>query len=178
MTWIFATSFTAESKPLLPNALGLLSGRLLQDIDRARCKRVVDLEQFAAIGRGRHDQDRRRPMGHDVFGRGKPFITGIIMSMVMMSGRYCWQSSMARLPSSASPTSSMSGSAARRMRQSLAHRQGIIDDEDANFAHASRHQRFDHRQKIGLIELALDDVALRADVTAALAVFRLRTRRD
>lgn len=42
-----------------------------------------------------------------------PVIIGIIMSIVTMSGRTFWQISIARLPSSAAPTSSICGSPAR-----------------------------------------------------------------
>jgi hypothetical protein len=74
----------------------------------------------------------QRAMMYSVAAR--PVITGIIMSMVTISGRLHWQISMARLPYSASPMISSSGSAARissrrlrTVRESSATRTRIFD---------------------------------------------------
>src|SRR5580704_4301099 len=108
-----------------------------------------------------------------------PLITGNIMSMVMTSGRVCRQSSIACLPSSASPAISMPGSAARismwRLRtvtESSTTRTRIFL---IGCAISTDHRR-DHSQQIGLVEFALDDVAVGAGVTPALAVFRCIAR--
>ena len=175
---IAATSFTVARSGCSQAPSASVTGRLFQHIDRAGRERVVDLEQLAAIDRGRHDQDRRRTMRHDVFGGGKAahhrqhHVHGDHVGPV--------------LPAQLDGALAVLGLADHldvRIGRRISTRRlrtvsGIFDDQDAGLRHRLSHQRRDHGEQLGLIELALDDVALRADVAPALAVFRRGPRGD
>jgi hypothetical protein len=57
------------------------------------------------------------------------------------------------------------------LEETLSDCQRIFNDKNACLLHRLSRQRVDHRQELGLIELALDDVALGADILTALTIF-------
>ena len=132
------TSFTVAMKRRSHAPSGSSPVRLLEHVDRAGGQRLVGLEQLAAVGRRRDDQDRRRAVRHDVLGGGQPAHhrqhhvhrddVGP-QRLGTARSRACRRS--------ASPTTSTSGSAASTS-QAAAHGQRVLDDEDADLAHRLR----------------------------------------
>src|SRR5579863_6303779 len=107
-----------------------------------------------------------------------PLSTGSCISTVTTSGRCCRQSSMAVLPSPASPTTCICGSAestsTRRLRT-------VSESSTTNtrILHMdSPHQLLDRLQEMALVEFALYDVGPGAGFLAAAPVFRRRQGGD
>ena len=105
-------------------------------------------------------------------------MTGSIMSMVTTSGRQ----SLAELDGALAVLRLADDLDLRvggeDLDQPLAHRQRIFDHEDAELRHLpTLINGLDHGEQLGLVELALDDVAVRADVAPALPVLGRRSAR-
>ncbi len=154
----------------VPAVVRFLAVGLLEHVDGAGGERVIGLEEIAPVRGGGDDQDRRRTKRHDVFGGRQAGHHG----QHHVHGDDIGAQSEAKLDGLLAVGGLAHdvefGMGCERRAYPLADGERVFDHEHADVRHGSIHELSNVIDERGLVEFALDHVAMCAGFAPALLV--------